>query len=469
MFSTILTCDANYGITQYGKIPWQNATDMKFFKETTTGHVVIMGRKTYDTIGKPLPDRINIVLSKHIKEIAGCIVFNDFWKCVSYCEKIKDKKLFVIGGSEIYYQFIHADLVSEQYITQINHDFVCDVFSSYKDNFTYMESKFSSKMDVIHTYEHQTQMNNSDLRITADVKIYHYNYSNIEETKFLNLMKNTLLHGIPRHDRTQTGTLSSFGDRLEFSLENNTFPLITTRKMFFRGIFEELMLYIRGQTDSKILEEKKISVWSANTSRAFLDSRGLKDLPIGDMGHSYGHSFRHFGEPYVDCKTDYKGKGFDQLYSVINDIKNNPYSRRLVISLWEPNYSHRSALPPCLYCYQFYADPVNKQLSCMMVQRSSDYAVAGGWNIATGALLVYLIASITGYKPHRLIWNIGDLHIYTNCMKGCIEQIKREGRLFPKLFIKKIPDNSRIEDFEFADISLIGYRPYEAIQFAMNA
>jgi thymidylate synthase len=279
-------------------------------------------------------------------------------------------------------------------------------------------------------------------------------------------MKKILDTGYPSDDRTGTGTISLFGERLEFDLSNNKFPLVTTRRMFLRGIFEELMLYIRGQTDNNILAEKKINVWTPNTTREFLDKRGLHQLPTGDMGHSYGFSFRHFGGEYIDCRTDYKGVGYDQLTELIKEIKVNPCSRRLIISLWEPNHMHKAALPPCLYNYQFYVR--GEKLSCMMTQRSSDQFMAGGWNVATGALLTIMIAHVCKLSPDRLVWNIGDAHIYNNLIDQVKEQISRIPYQFPYLLLKDASDITDIQQFEYKNIDLCGYRSHSAISGVMS-
>jgi thymidylate synthase len=275
----------------------------------------------------------------------------------------------------------------------------------------------------------------------------------------------SLLHTAeqPRCNRTGCPTYSLFGRQFRFALDNNKFPLMTTRKMFLRGIFEELMLYLRGQTDSKILEKKGIHVWRGNTTRQFLDKNGLT-LPEGDMGHSYGFSFRHFGAEYKTCHDNYDGQGFDQLYYVINEINKNPTSRRLIISLWEPNHMHKAALPPCLYNYQFYVS--NGQLSCMMTQRSSDFALAGGWNIATGALLTYFIAHYTNTKPFELIWNIGDLHIYHNNLSAVAQQITRNPNIYPKLYLTNMPE--KIDNITYDNLQLINYCPQGHISMNMN-
>ena len=444
MFSIIVATDLNNNIGRDGKLPWHNSNDLKFFKSKTKNGVVILGRKTYDSLKQPLKDRVNIVLTRNKDVIPGVICCNSLYEIIKLRQtQYLDKTWFVIGGAEIYNLFIENKLIDKMYITMIP-----DIHDGCDTQF---------KWDKIKTKLLET------ILIDINIKCYCVKVVNEAETAFLDLMRKILTEGAQRSSRNEN-TISLFANTLQFDLSNNTFPLLTTRKMFLRGIFEELMLFIRGQTDNEILLSKKISIWTKNTTREFLDNRDLHHLPIGDMGASYGFLFRHFGANYVNCKTDYTGQGIDQLSAVIKSIKNNPTDRRMIISLWDPVNLNNCPLPPCLYNYQFYV--LNGKLSCMMTQRSSDYIVAGGWNIATGSLLTYLIATVCDLTPDRLIWNIGDTHIYNNLVDQAKEQIKREPYQFAKLFIRK---KSNIEEFEYNDLELIGYQAHDAIKLVMNA
>ncbi len=513
MFTTIVARDSQGGIAKQKGIPWYLPADLRQFRERTINNIVIMGRATYDSIGKPLPSRINIVLSNTIKEIYGCIVLNSFEGLLRFYEKAKrlpdyrNKTWFIIGGATLYNWARDNKLIAQEFITEIDKDYSCDTFyldreeGDYRDtviatyNLSHSGNEGISRQSSQNKHEHAQQLNpvhnpqlnygdqpdekhtephNSlieKLFASLDEKpvepsgiLIHRVYYNVEEYAMLELMREIIKSGNQRLDRTGTGTLSLFGKRLEFDLSNNQFPLMTTRRLFFRGIFEELMFYLRGQTDNNILVAKGIHVWTPNTTREFLDKRGLPHLPVGDLGHSYGFSFRHFGANYVDCHADYTGQGYDQLEELIKELKTNPASRRLRISLWEPNAAHKAALPPCLEQYQFNVD--DGILSCMMTQRSSDYFIAGGWNVITGALFTILLATICGLKPGKLIWNIGNVHIYNNLVEQANEQLKREPKLYPKLYIKTI--KPRIEDYEFDDLELIGYEPHPPIKGIMN-
>lgn len=450
MFSVVVAIDQDCNIGKQGNIPWKCPEDLLHFKTLTAKNVVIMGRKTYESIGKPLPDRINIVISSSsdsttLSSDTSVCICKDPWDVVRYCwQNHRNKKWFVIGGSQIYDWFWNHRLIQDVHVTYIKaiHD-ACDV--------KFMFPRPNAKL-----------ISTTKLSEIADYS--YYMVQNQEEIACLDLMREILNSGNLKSDRTGTGTKSLFGKQLRFDLRNNTFPLMTTRKMFLRGIFAELMLFIRGQTNNQILEDQKISIWRDNTTREFLDSRQLQHMPVGDMGSSYGFLFRHFGASYITCLHNYTGQGVDQLQNVINTLKTNPNDRRIIISLWDPTSLNNCPLPPCLYNYQFYVH--NNELSCMMTQRSSDFVVAGGWNIATGALLTYLIANVCGLTPAELVWNLGDVHIYNNLVEQAKVQSKREPRTYPKLFINK---KEKIEDFEFADLELIVYDPYPAIEMVMNA
>jgi dihydrofolate reductase/thymidylate synthase len=444
MLSLIVAQDKSGGIGKDGKLPWKNAKDMANFTKVTKGNVVIMGRKTWESIPdkfRPLPDRENIVISKTLK--ADISVFKDIDTCLVYLKKIKDREIFVIGGSSIYQQFLERNLIHKLYITTIDDTFDCDSFVDI------------SGLDLKDIYEEML-----DKKVNYKVSIIR----NQQEEQILDVMKDILDNGVTRGDRTGIGTLSLFSRELRFSLENGNFPLITTRPLPLRQIFEELMWFLRGQTDVKILEKKKINVWSPNSTREFLDKRSL-NYKVGDIGPSYGFQFRHYGAKYIDSETDYTGQGYDQLSNVIDLLKNNPDSRRIMINLWNPPDLNKTALPPCGFCYQFYV--ANGYLSCKVTQRSSDISLAGGWNVASASLFTYMLASICNLKPKEVIWSTGDTHLYLNQLDSVKKQLRREPRQFPKLEIIKVPEN--ITEFEYDCIKLKGYYPYKRIKFKMNA
>jgi len=284
-----------------------------------------------------------------------------------------------------------------------------------------------------------------------------------EEQQYLDLIREILDHGVNKGDRTGTGTISKFGAQMRFSLRDDQFPLLTTKRVLWRAVAEELLWFISGNTNAAYLKEKGIKIWDGNGSREYLDKIGLTHREEGDLGPVYGYQWRHFGAKYVDMHTDYTGKGIDQLQIVIDTIKKDPNSRRIIMSAWNPSDLNEMALPPCHMFCQFYV--ANGELSCQMYQRSADMGLGVPFNIASYALLTRLIATVCGLKPGEFIHSIGDAHIYNNHVDPLKEQLKREPRPFPTL---KINPKSSIDDFKFEDLTLIDYKPHQTIAMEMS-
>lgn len=288
---------------------------------------------------------------------------------------------------------------------------------------------------------------------------------NPEEVQYLELCKNIIENGVRRGDRTGTGTLSIFGAQMRFSLRDGTLPLLTTKRTFWRGVAEELLWFIQGNTNANDLAAKDIHIWDGNGSREFLDSRGLGHREVGDLGPVYGFQWRHFGAEYKDMHTDYTGQGVDQLAECIEKIKNQPEDRRIIMSAWNPADLSAMALPPCHMFCQFYVDTEKNELSCQMYQRSADMGLGVPFNIASYALLTHMIAHVTGRKPGDFIHTIGDAHVYMNHIDALKEQLERPPRAFPKIRIN--PEKKHIDDFEYSDFEVIGYKPHKTIKMKM--
>ncbi|XP_035666882.1 thymidylate synthase-like [Branchiostoma floridae] len=283
-----------------------------------------------------------------------------------------------------------------------------------------------------------------------------------DEYQYLDLVRHILDCGQRKDDRTGTGTLSVFGAQCRYSLRGQ-FPLLTTKRVFWRGVAEELLWFVRGCTDGKELSDKKVHIWDANGSRDFLDKRGLSHYEEGDLGPVYGFQWRHFGAEYKDRYTDYTGQGVDQLAQVIHTIKTDPDNRRIIMSAWNPPDLPKMALPPCHAFVQFYV--CNGELSCQLYQRSGDTGLGVPFNIASYSLLTYMIAHITGLKPGDFVHTLGDAHVYVNHVDALKEQLKREPRPFPTLNIKRQVEN--IDDFKMEDFEIVGYKPHPKISMEM--
>ena len=499
--------------------------------------IVIMGRKTWDSLPvkrRPLSERINIVLSNDIDYIKKQNLNHDnkmldsrtgtlfttwdmFFNNQEY-SKIEELLLskipsnrqeyiiqaftyYVIGGAQIYNKAIemcnelgisYSINATEIYLTKEQEQMQTKDGTTLKyigDTF-FPKIDESAKITSVSPFHKSKSEDNLLYRfITYDIvsknknKINNNSNSNsnsninsklfsTQENEYLSLMRTILEDGSSNDDRTGVGTLSIFGSMLKYNLRD-TFPLCTTKRMFFRAIFEELMFYLSGKTDNKILQEKGIHVWDGNTTREFLDKRGLHHYEEGDMGQTYGFNFRHFGGEYKGCLTDYEtgsknSTGFDQLANVIHLIKTEPSSRRIIIDLWDCSTIHKAALPACLCKYQFNVNVTKKELNLAIYLRSSDYFLANNWNSSCGALFVYLLCNTEGIdlSPGDLTVFIADAHLY----KSHIEQVKinleREPFPFPKLLIKG-EKKKDITEFKFEDIELIGYKAHPNIKAEM--
>lgn len=286
---------------------------------------------------------------------------------------------------------------------------------------------------------------------------------NPDEMQYLQLIKNIIENGDRRDDRTGVGTLSIFGAQMRFNLRDNIFPLLTTKRVFWRGVAEELLWFIRGCTDVKVLQEKGIKIWDGNSTREFLDKSGFKEREEGDLGPVYGFQWRHFGAAYKTCKDDYTGQGIDQLNEVIKRIQENPNDRRIIMSAWNPTDIPIMALPPCHCLVQFHVS--NGHLSCQMYQRSADMGLGVPFNIASYALLTCMIAHVTNLKPGDFVHTLGDAHVYSNHVEPLREQLQRLPRRFPTLKFKRQVE--KIEDFTFDDFLIEDYNPHPKISMEM--
>jgi len=254
------------------------------------------------------------------------------------------------------------------------------------------------------------------------------------EYSYLNALKDILETGERRQTRNSV-TLSKFGIKLDFDI-SSSFPLLTTKRVYWTGVLHELLWFIKGNTNSKDLEKNNVNIWKGNSNREFLDSVNLCDNEEGDCGPIYGFQWRHFNAPYKGTKYNYDGLGIDQLKKCINLIRTDPSSRRIFMSAWNPVQMHEMCLPPCHVSYQFYVSS-DKKLSCMMYQRSGDMFLGIPFNIASVALLVYIIANITDTLPGNISIVIGDAHIYESHIEQVKLQLSRTLYELPTLTIKQ--------------------------------
>ncbi|XP_063306522.1 thymidylate synthase [Pelobates fuscus] len=283
-----------------------------------------------------------------------------------------------------------------------------------------------------------------------------------DELQYLGQIRHILERGHRKEDRTGTGTISVFGMQARYSLRDQ-FPLLTTKRVFWKGVLEELLWFIKGSTNAKELSAKGVKIWDANGSREFLDKQGFTSREEGDLGPVYGFQWRHFGAEYKDIYTDYTNQGVDQLQKVVDAIKNNPDDRRIIMCSWNPKDIPQMALPPCHALCQFYV--INNELSCQLYQRSGDMGLGVPFNIASYALLTYMIAHVTGLKPGDFIHTLGDAHIYLNHVEPLKIQLQRKPKPFPKLKILRTVES--LDEFKAEDFLIENYDPHPTIKMEM--
>lgn len=289
-----------------------------------------------------------------------------------------------------------------------------------------------------------------------------------QEMQYLRLIGDILDRGDERRDRTGVGTRAVFGVQHRWSLAADTFPLLTTKRVFWRAVVLELLWFLRGSTDARELQRDGVSIWDGNSSREFLDSRGLHHLVAGDIGAGYGFQWRNFGAKYRGCEHIYdkNEKGVDQLETIVTLLKTESHSRRILLSAWNPSALEEMALPPCHVLAQFYVDS-KRRLSCQMYQRSADVGLGVPFNIASYALLTCLLAHHCGLeRGGEFVHVMGDAHIYNNHADALKLQAKREPRPFPSLTIRCAP-KERLEDYVFDDFVLSHYNPHQAVKMNM--
>jgi dihydrofolate reductase/thymidylate synthase len=490
-FSIIVAATSKLCIGKDGNIPWPRLQqDMKhFFKTTTTTttsgkqNAVIMGRKTWESLKKPLPKRLNIILTRNpetaktiqdkVYPEKNVITSDSLSKALRFCSISLSPSLdqiFVIGGAEIIQEALLFSSCKNIYLTQILKDFPGD---------TYLQAPFPCPNHFQLISEQEVIQDSIDSSIWYQMLFYRriikkekletspFPISSIPsvsgegEKGYLQMLQRVLDTGVNRPDRTKIGTISRCFETVSYDLTNHQFPLITTKKVNFKAVAAELIWILKGQTNSKILSEQGVKIWDPEGSRENLDNKGFKDRKEGDCGPIYGHQLKHFGAPYIDAFTDYSGLGVNQLQYAINLLKTDPTSRRIIVCHWNPIDLPQMVLPPCHVLYQFYVE--NGKLSCILYQRSGDLPIGVPYNIASYALLTYLVAHECKLAPERLYHIIADAHIYLNQRDLVKVQIQRKPKPPPKL---KIASSLKsIWDVQLSDLIVSEYDPDPPILF----
>ena len=479
--------------------------DLKWFRENTINKIIVMGYNTFKSLpgncsSNPLKDRLNIIISKdHYDELRGykgILVYSDFEEFYndwfpnlynnyktyfeitpgssrpSIVEHYRDvTEIFIIGGMKLYNHVLSNYKVDAIYETityidiDINESIKNGMNISYLDyiipvnEYTVIYNKNKSSCGLLKT--------GKDTSKEVDVKYEHNIYQlsesiNTIEMEYLRTLKYIYENGKARVSRNSE-VISLFSPpSMRFDLTTG-FPLLTSKKMPWKMILRELLWFISGSTDNKELQKNNIHIWDGNSSKEYLKTRGLNNYNNGELGPIYGFQWRHFGAEYTSCQDDYSGKGFDQLKYIIDEIKNNPGSRRIILNSWNPPDLESMALPPCHVMVQFYIDDIH--IDARLTQRSGDMFLGIPFNIASYSMLLHIIGNITGYEPRYFIHDIGDAHIYKDHITSIEKQFKRKTYNPPKFVINgKIDSIDSITEDLF---NMINYTSYPSITAKM--
>jgi dihydrofolate reductase/thymidylate synthase len=449
-------------------------------------NVVVMGKNTWFSIPaakRPLIGRINIVLTndKKLLRISRKFSTKDSFETDAYFMTLSDftrlykthnPNVFVIGGGLVYSKFLNTPDIKPDtlYITEIkgiqfdSHN-VPDSFMEAPDS-SYRLVGVSSKIHDVSGDDDSISYRRLIFKLRKEVIS--------QEQQYLDLCKDVMTRGISRPDRTGVGTKSIFGKQLRFDV-SQSLPLLTTKRVSFKGIIEELLFFCAGNTDTKMLEKRGVNIWRGNTSREFLDNRRLFHYDEGVMGPMYGWSWRNFGGKYSQAFADTynldmtKLDGFDQLAHVEHLLRTDPFSRRIFISNLNPKESSQMALEMCHIFFQLYVTEIDNQkyLSGHFVMRSNDLGCGFPFNLVSYTVLLYILALRCDMKPKEIVYTCSDCHVYTNHFEALHMQISRTPRPFPKLLIDPTVKHKDWKDMTSSDFELAGYMPHSSISMKM--
>ncbi|KAF6261177.1 thymidylate synthase/dCMP hydroxymethylase domain-containing protein [Scenedesmus sp. NREL 46B-D3] len=388
--------------------------------------------------------------------------------------------VFVIGGGQVYREAVASSRCSVVHLTRVEADPPCDTHfpditaegSGWRlwscarpkyDNSTRYQFLCYTKDAPAAPTSSSSGSNNISQDVVGQPPVLPSGIaSKHDEYQYLDLVRELIEEGCRRGDRTGTGTLSKFGTQSRYDLRH-AFPLLTSKRVFWRGVVEELLWFIRGSTNAKELQDRGVHIWDGNSSRSYLDSVGLGHREEGDLGPVYGFQWRHFGASYTDMHADYSGQGVDQLAGLIERIKINPECRRLILTAWNPAALPDMALPPCHMMAQFYV--AEGELSCQLYQRSADVGLGVPFNIASYALLTLIMAQVCGLQPGEFVHTLGDAHVYSNHVEPLKQQLANPPRHFPQLLLN--PEKRAIGEFTAEDFTLVDYQPHKTIKMQM--
>lgn len=456
---------SGFGIGRDNALPWVLPEDLRRFAKITAGGIVVMGYKTWQSIpeaNRPLKGRLNVVVTNSPLASADTsdVVYVAEEELDSFLGSVMEphsaKTVYVIGGESLYKKYV--GVASRIHATIVERAYTCDRFFPIERFGDYRIDEWGPLLF--------DENERTDYRFVTYVKAGGVH----GENGYLGLLKEVVDKGSERPDRTGVGTRSLFAPAaLRFDI-SRSIPLYTTKFVGFKTVLKELLWFLRGQTDSKALEAQGVGIWRGNTTREFLDKRGLAHYREGTIGPMYGFNWRYFGAEYSGPDTNYTGKGYDQLAELVRGLKADPWSRRHMITTYNPAVVDQGVLAPCHgIVVQFYVSKVGEGLglSCHAYIRSNDLFLGNPFNVASYAAMTCLIAKMVGMVPAELVVSFGDAHVYMNHVSQVKEQLGRVPLPFPALVVHDSVAEKSFEEVELEDFELIGYLSHPAIRAPM--
>jgi dihydrofolate reductase / thymidylate synthase len=480
------------GIGFAGGLPWPRIPgDSAHFARVTSAvsvpgarNAVVMGRTTWESLpesARPLPGRLNIVVSSALAAPPDVLVVPSLSAALVAARLAKVERVFIAGGARLYQEALVAPEVTQVVLTRVRCPGPFDVVVPELATAELEGAPDAGLWEVVHATpdvdgeasagvlpQHRFVLLRRRAETGVARKAVH------PEAQYLDLVAQVLTRGEPRADRTGVGTRALFAPKaalLEFSLADGVLPLLTTKRVAWTAVAEELLWFLQGCTDARALEAKGVRIWSANGSRAALDARGLTHYREGDLGPVYGFQWRHFGAAYEGADADYTNKGVDQVQALVTGLRADPVGRRHILSAWNPADLGRMALPPCHMMSQFWVGAGG--LHCLMAQRSGDLGLGVPFNIASYALLTRLVAAAVGIPAARLCIVVGDAHVYNTHVEALTTQLGREPREFPVLELHPPPEavapdgTVPIDVWRLEHFKVVGYTPHGPLPMPM--
>lgn len=507
-----------YPIGVNGRMPWECKEDLAWFKEVTMGYPIIMGRKTMESIKKPLPGRLNIVITRsgnvNIPNKSDGTLYDNLIYVPSVEEAIKVaeekyEKAFVIGGGSIYKYCLDNKLIDNIYLDEldINIDNADTFFPDFSVSCEWKQ--LGRRIEIAKGFAYASVW-----------EFQRGKYTNNVDYKYLKLGEKILKEGVKKVSRAGT-TYSLFGEQLRFNLKKGL-PMLTTKKLFVKGAIHELLWFLKGDTNIKYLVDNGVNIWNDDAYRYYLElikeqrepneleevydkETFLKMVRLGSFSEKIlnrDKSIYYYGDlgPVYGAQwTNWNGE-VNQIQDIIHKLKTNPDDRRIMLSAWNPSAIPSMALPPCHYCCQFYTkemtfnerktwfiqnvrnteldnitneymDEFNvpkRKLSCMFQMRSNDLPLGAPINYVSYAILTHMIAQCVNMDVDELIFNGGDVHIYENQIPAFEEQLSRSPYKYALPHLELNPYVKNIEDFKYEDIKIVGYESYPAIKFPLS-